>query len=118
MRDFRKLNQQVNEVKRKLNSFIQKLSAQVEIIQSQLELIYIYMNSILGEKNKNLSDYFAETKRLRNIVTICSFCKKIRDAEGNWSEVEANISKHSEALFSHGVCPECGKLHYGDFWEG
>ena len=85
------------------------------IIQSQLELIY--MNSILGEKIKNLSDYCAEIKMLRGIVTICSFCKKIRDAEGNWSEIEAYISKHSEAQFSHGLCPECGKLHYGEFLE-
>ena len=84
-----------------------------EIIQSQLELIY--MNTILGEKNKTLSDYFAEIKVLRGIVPICSFCKKIRDAEGNWSEVEAYVSKHSEAQFSHGLCPECEKKHYGDF---
>jgi GAF domain-containing protein len=84
-----------------------------EIIQSQLELIY--MNTILGEKNKKLSDYFAEIKVLRGIVPICSFCKKIRDAKGNWSEVEAYVSKHSEAQFSHSFCPECGKLHYGDF---
>ncbi len=83
-----------------------------EIIQSQLELIY--MNNILGEKNKSLSDYLEEIKLLRGIVPICSFCKKIRDAEGNWSEVEAYISKHSEAQFSHSFCPECGKLHYGD----
>lgn len=86
-----------------------------EIIQSQLELIY--MNSVLGEKNKTLSDYLAEIEILRGIVPICSFCKKIRDAEGNWSEVEAYVSKHSEAQFSHGFCPECGKLHYGDIFE-
>lgn len=86
-----------------------------EIIQSQLELIY--MNTVLGEKNKTLSDYFAEIKMIRGIVPICSFCKKIRDAEGNWSEVEAYLSKHSEAQFSHGFCPECGKHHYGDIFE-
>ena len=83
-----------------------------EIIQSQLELIY--MNTLLGEKNKKLSDYFAEIKVLRGVVPICSFCKKIRDAEGNWREIEAYISKHSEAQFTHSFCPECGKLHYGD----
>jgi hypothetical protein len=83
-----------------------------EIIQSQLELLY--MNKALGEKNKSLSDYFAEIKMLRGIVPICSFCKKIRDAEGNWNEVEAYVSEHSEAQFSHSFCPDCGKLHYGD----
>ncbi|MEW6674264.1 MAG: GAF domain-containing protein [Thermodesulfobacteriota bacterium] len=87
-----------------------------EIIQSQLELIY--MNTELGEKNKKLSDYFKEIKMLRGIIPICSFCKKIRDFEGNWSEVEAYVSKHSEAQFSHGCCPECRKLHYGDLSGG
>jgi len=86
-----------------------------DIIQSQLELIY--MNTMLGEKNKSLSDYFEEIKILRGIVPICSFCKKIRDSEGNWEEVEAYVSKHSEAQFSHSFCPECVKLHYGDLLE-
>jgi hypothetical protein len=83
-----------------------------DIIQSQLELMY--MNTVLGEKNKNLSDYFAEIKMLRGIVPICSICKKIRDDEGHWRDVEAYVSEYSEAQFSHGLCPECGKLHYGD----
>jgi hypothetical protein len=86
-----------------------------EIIQSQLGLIY--MNTILGEKNKSLSDYLSEIKLLRGILPICSFCKKIRDAEGNWSDVDAYVSKHSEAQFSHSFCPECGKLHYSDYLE-
>ncbi|MGD8980047.1 MAG: GAF domain-containing protein [Desulfobacterales bacterium] len=86
-----------------------------DIIQSHLELMY--MNSILGEKNRSLSDYFEEIRILRGIVPICSFCKKIRDAEGKWSEVEAYIAKHSEAQFSHSFCPDCGKLNYGDLME-
>ena len=86
-----------------------------EIIESQLELIY--MNTILGEKNKSISGYLAEIKILRGIVPICSFCKKIRDAEGNWSEVEDYVSKHSEAQFSHSFCPGCRRIHYIDILE-
>lgn len=86
-----------------------------DITQSHLELIY--MNTILGEKNNSLSDYLEEIKTLRGIVPICSFCKKIRDAEGKWTEVEVYVSKHSEAQFSHSFCPECGKKHYGDLLE-
>jgi len=86
-----------------------------DIIQSQLELIYT--NSILGDKNRSLSNYLEEIKVLRGIVPICSFCKKIRDTEGKWSEVESYISKHSEAQLSHSFCPECGKEHYGDLLE-
>lgn len=81
-----------------------------EIIQSQLELIY--MNTVLGEKNKSLSDYIEEIKVLRGIVPICVFCKKIRDDQGDWRQLETFFSKNSEAKFSHSICPECGKRHY------
>jgi GAF domain-containing protein len=82
-----------------------------DIVQSHLELLY--MNRELGEENKRFSDYLDEIKILRGIVPICSFCKKIRDAEGKWGNIETFISNHSEAKFSHGFCPECGKEHYG-----
>lgn len=86
-----------------------------DIIQSQLEIIYL--NNMLGEENRSLHDYLQEIKVLRGIVPICSFCKKIRDTEGKWNEVEAYISKHSEAQFSHCFCQECGKKYYGDLLE-
>ena len=83
-----------------------------EIIQSQLSLIY--MNSILGEKNKKLSDYLDEIKTLRGIIPICSNCKKVRDDEGYWTQVEKYIEDHTNAQFSHGLCDECGDAMYGD----
>lgn len=82
-----------------------------DIIQSQLELIHL--NNILGEKNKSLTDYFEEIKTLRGIVPICASCKKIRDDKGYWNQIESYIEKHSEASFSHGVCPECADKLYG-----
>jgi hypothetical protein len=72
------------------------------------------MNTVLGEENKTLSDYLEEIKILRGIVPICSFCKKIRDDQGKWIEVEAYVSRHSEAKFSHSLCPKCQKEHYAD----
>lgn len=83
-----------------------------DLIESHIALLY--MNSVLGEKNKNLSDYIDEIEILRGIVPICSFCKKIRDDDGNWCEIEDFVSENSEAEFSHSFCPECGELHYGD----
>jgi GAF domain len=83
-----------------------------DIIQSHLELIY--MNGLLGEKNKSLSDYFNEIKMLRGIVPICSFCKKIRDNEGEWNEVDVYVAKRTETQFSHGLCPDCLQENYGD----
>lgn len=55
-----------------------------------------------------------EIRTLRGIIPICAKCKKIRDDEGFWKQIETYIEKHSEALFSHGLCPECSKEIYGD----
>jgi hypothetical protein len=83
-----------------------------DIIQAQLELLY--MNAELGEKNRSLTDYISELKVLRGIVPICGFCKKIRDDVGEWHQMENYISDHSDAEFSHGLCPDCAQKYYGD----
>ena len=54
-----------------------------------------------------LEQAMAEIKRLRGILPICATCKKIRDGEGYWSQIETYISTHSEVEFTHGICPEC-----------
>lgn len=48
-----------------------------------------------------------ELKVLKGIIPICSYCKKIRRDQESWQQLESYISDHSEALFSHGVCPDC-----------
>jgi hypothetical protein len=55
-----------------------------------------------------------EIKTLRGILPICSYCKKIRDDEGYWSQIESYISEHSETEFSHGICPDCVKKFHHD----
>jgi hypothetical protein len=59
-----------------------------------------------------------EMRMLRGLLPICSFCKKIRDEEGNWEVLERYITTHSEAQFSHGVCPECARKHYSGYRRG
>lgn len=54
-----------------------------------------------------------EIKTLKGIVPICAHCKKIRDDKGYWNLIEAYIEKHSEASFSHGICPDCSDALYG-----
>ena len=54
-------------------------------------------------------------KILRGLIPICSSCKKIRDDQGFWNQIEAYIRDHSEAEFTHGICPECIKKLYPDF---
>lgn len=85
------------------------------IIENNLELVY--MNQILGDKNRRLTDYFMEIQALRGMVPICSNCKAIRDKKGQWQPIEHYLIKHPEADFSHGICPNCMKKLYPDFSE-
>jgi hypothetical protein len=56
-----------------------------------------------------------QIKMLRGMLPICAGCKKIRDDSGYWNQMETYISKHSEADFSHGMCPECIERLYPDY---
>ena len=58
-----------------------------------------------------------EVHILKGILPICNFCKKIRDKDENWVALEDYITVHSEAKFSHGMCTECAKKHYPDYFE-
>jgi hypothetical protein len=76
---------------------------------------------LMVEKEKmiiELQDATEKIKILRGFLPICSHCKKIRDDEGYWQQLEKYISKHSEAQFSHGICPTCAKEHYSELLSG
>jgi hypothetical protein len=62
---------------------------------------------LLEEEHIQLQKAFDEIRTLRGIVPICSYCKKIRDDEGYWNQLEKYISDHTDAKFSHGICPAC-----------
>lgn len=59
-----------------------------------------------------LQQALAQVKKLSGMLPICSSCKKIRNDEGYWEQIEAYIRDHSEAEFSHGLCPECAERLY------
>jgi CheY-like chemotaxis protein len=69
----------------------------------------------LMERNHQLEKALEEVKVLRGFISICSSCKKIRNDQGKWEQLEAYIQQHSEALFSHGICTDCMKKLYPDF---
>jgi hypothetical protein len=56
----------------------------------------------------------ADVKVLRGLIPICASCKKIRDDRGYWNQLEQYIGDHSEAAFSHGICPDCVRRLYPD----
>jgi len=61
---------------------------------------------------RNLQDALARVKALSGLLPICAGCKKIRDSEGSWSQVESYVQQHSEATFTHGMCPDCTKKFF------
>ncbi len=64
----------------------------------------------------NLQQAARKIKTLQGIIPICSYCKKIRDDKGYWTQLECYLAENSEADLSHGICPECLKKHYPDFY--
>jgi DNA-binding response OmpR family regulator len=61
----------------------------------------------LAARVQQLQDALARVKQLQGLVPICSYCKKIRNDRNYWQQLESYLSDHSEAQFSHGICPEC-----------
>jgi DNA-binding response OmpR family regulator len=64
---------------------------------------------------QDLEKAFAEIKTLKGFIPICASCKKIRDDEGFWKQLEAYITEHTNAVFSHGLCPECARTLYPQY---
>ncbi|MEW5725916.1 MAG: PAS domain-containing protein [Thermodesulfobacteriota bacterium] len=73
----------------------------------------------LGEREKligELNQALAKVKTLTGLLPICASCKKVRNDEGYWEQIEEYISNHSEADFTHSICPECRQKLYGDYF--
>jgi hypothetical protein len=68
---------------------------------------------VIAELQKALK----KVKTLSGFLPICASCKKIRDDQGYWNQIEVYISEHSEAEFSHGICPECAQKLYPDIYN-
>ena len=72
------------------------------------------------EKDKlivELKDALHTVKTLSGLLPICASCKKIRDDNGYWNQIESYIQTHSEAKFSHGMCPDCAKQFYPEIYK-
>ena len=66
---------------------------------------------------QELQDALKQVKTLSGLLPICASCKKIRDDNGYWQQVETYIQKHSNADFTHGICPECLQRLYPKYNE-
>jgi molybdopterin synthase catalytic subunit len=72
---------------------------------------------VLALINAAVSAYQKRIETLRGIVPICSYCKQIRDDKGYWNKVEEYVSQHTDAKFSHSICPACLQEHFPREYE-
>jgi DNA-binding response OmpR family regulator len=80
----------------------EELRARVQVGFRVLEL-----QGALAQRVRELEEALSRVKTLQGLLPICSYCKKIRNDRNYWQQVEGYISDHSQAQFSHGICPEC-----------
>ena len=69
--------------------------------------------AVIAQREKAL----AEVRRLQDLLPICSKCKKVRTDDGFWRQVDEYISEHSDARFTHGLCPDCARTVYTEHHE-
>ncbi len=73
------------------------------------------LNAELQSRNEALQAALDKVKQLSGMLPICANCKKIRNDEGYWQDVAVYVRDHSEAEFTHGICPDCAKELYSEF---
>jgi len=71
----------------------------------------------LESANKKLEYALTNVKQLSGLLPICASCKKIRNDKGYWEQIEGYVRNHSEAQFSHGICPGCAKKLYPEIFK-
>ncbi len=84
---------------------------------AELEQARATLEQRVEKRTRELQESIDRMNVMRGLLPICSSCKKIRDDQGYWKQVEQFVSEHTEARFSHGICPECALRLYGDIYE-
>jgi len=96
---------------------LEERTADLERVNSQLKGEIAERTQAQQDRERliaELQDTISTVRTLSGLLPICSSCKKIRDDQGYWNQIERYISKHSTAEFTHGLCPECAKQLYPD----
>jgi hypothetical protein len=94
-----------------LREMQKRLAAEKELTQYKDEL-----EKLVEQRTKKLQEAMSKVKVLSGFLPICSSCKKIRDDRGYWNQIESYIQEHSEADFSHGICPDCAVKLYPELY--
>lgn len=112
-----------NELRRyrdNLVELVEERTLQLERANKNLQLEVSERKQAQAQREElitELQEALAKVKMLSGFLPICASCKKIRDDQGYWQQIEAYIRDHSEAEFSHSICPECARKFYPDFFD-
>lgn len=125
------ISEDVTQLKKdqaELISHREKLEELVAARTADLQTAYLQLQAENTERRKaeeekekiivQLQEALARVKVLSGLLPICASCKKIRDDDGYWYQVEVYLKDHSEAEFSHGLCPDCLKELYPEYYSG
>lgn len=82
---------------------------------SRLNNELVNLQRELARKNAELTAALGRVKKLEGILPVCMYCKKIRSDGNMWDRLENYLLEHTDAVVSHGLCPDCMKAHYPDF---
>jgi hypothetical protein len=118
--ELRQAKKEIEQHSRTLEQKVAERTADLVTANRHLENEIEIRKEAEAKKEMLISDLqkaLKEVKALRGLLPICSSCKKIRDDKGYWNQIEAYIGKHSEAQFSHGLCPDCAKKLYANLYE-
>ena len=108
---------EIETLKQELEERVERRTAQLKKANEDLTREVEERKRVEQEREEviiQLSQALSQVKRLSGLLPICASCKKVRDDQGYWTQIEAYIRDHSEAEFSHGICPECAKKLYPD----
>jgi len=104
--------EELNSYREDLEELVRERTAELSKLNEQLHKD-IARRKIAEQVREDLilelRDAIAKIKTLTGLIPICAWCKKIRDDKGYWKKVETYIREHSDASFTHGICPECLK---------
>jgi DNA-binding NtrC family response regulator len=108
----RKADEALKKAYEELEAKVIERTAELRLSNASLKQEIAHSKAVEKEKEKlieELKEALANVKTLSGLLPICAWCKKIRDDKGYWNKIESYISEHSDALFTHGMCPECFK---------
>ncbi|MDZ7759874.1 MAG: DUF3365 domain-containing protein [Desulfovermiculus sp.] len=124
IREFSNLAEQFNTMSSRLKKSMDHLEDQVQVRTGELQRTNEQLEreveqkteaeaALIQERNR-LQEVLDEVKTLRGLIPICAHCKKVRNDQGIWNQIESYMREHTEARFTHGLCPECEALLYPD----